>query len=102
MGEEYKKVEEKIIALYEANKLKTLKQVYEELKKIITDFALEQYKLAEKKTQEKIEDLKSLYNEKYTMLETLAKKYYEKADTALRTIVIPELKKEMVSIINQT
>jgi len=81
----------KAMKIYNNNKDKTLMNIYLEIKQVIVEQIEKQYALAVK-----------LVNKKTTELKTLTNKYYKKVDVLMRTVILPELKIEAESFINQT
>merc|ERR1719494_1287127 len=55
----YKQAEAKAIVIYEANKNKTLKALYNEASEIIIDMALTNYGIAKKQVDKKVAELKT-------------------------------------------
>jgi hypothetical protein len=98
----YKQAEAKAIVIYEANKNKTLKALYNEASEIIIDMALTNYGIAKKQVDKKVAELKTETMKQVAEMKVLAKKYYKEVSVIVKTVIIPEVKAELVSIINQS
>merc|ERR1719494_1041216 len=93
----YKQAEAKAIVIYEANKNKTLKALYNEASEIIIDMALTNYGMAKKQVDKKVAELKTETMKQVAEMKVLAKKYYKEL-----SVIVPEVKADLVSIINQS
>ena len=79
------------MTIYNNNKDKTLKVIYTELKTLLLKQMKKQYLL-----------LKTFTEKKVTQLQDLSMKYYDKAFVLMTNVIIPEIKLEGESFINQT
>jgi len=85
------KLKNKGMEIYNANKDKTFKTLYREIKAIIVKEINAQYTKAAK-----------LYKEKSAEATKLAEKYYKELNTIVMEKILPEVSLEMQSLINQT
>ena len=86
----YADVKDKAVTMYRNNKDKTLKAIYVEIKTIVVRQFNKQYQRAI-----------TLLKKQRAELKSLVLKYYKKADVLMRNVILPEMKKEAISIINQ-
>ena len=84
-------IKSKGMVIYNNNKDKTLKVVYTELKTLLLKQMKKQYLL-----------LKKFMEKTSTQLQDLSIKYYDKAFVLMTNVIIPEIKLEGESFINQT
>jgi hypothetical protein len=88
----------KATEIYNLNKDKTLRQIYNEIKEIIMENYMKQKEYLTALTQKNSEKANQLLNEAKAKVMVL----YSKVGLNMKTIVIPELLMEMESIFNQT
>ena len=84
-------IKSRSMTIYKSNKDKTLKVIYTELKTLFLKQMKKQYLLLKKFTEKKV-----------TQLQDLSMKYYDKAFVLMTNVIIPEIKMEGESFINQT
>lgn len=87
----YVQVKTRATNIYNENKDKTLMVIYVEIKTMIVNQIKSKYAQAE-----------TMVNKNIAKVTDLTTKYYTKADVLLKTVILPELKVEIESIINQT
>merc|ERR1719497_200792 len=73
-----------------------------EASEIIIDMALTNYGIAKKQVDKKVAELKTETMKQVAEMKVLAKKYYKEVSVIVKTVIIPEVKAELVSIINQS
>jgi len=98
----YKQAEGKALAIYEANKNKTLKVIYNEASDMITDIVLTNFNMAKKQVEKRVAELKTEGLKQAEEMKVLADKYYKQVSVLAKTVIIPEIKAELISIINQS
>merc|ERR1712142_99766 len=87
----YSAAKAKVTDIYEINKNKTLKTIYLEIKQLVIKNFMEQKEIVQEIIKKNANDLKN----KVTV-------FYKDVKTSLKSTVIPEIKLELESILNQT